>query len=336
MKIIFFGSDEFSIKSIEACLHSQMEIVLVVTTPAQKKGRGLKLEPSEVFKYCRAKKLPVQEFQKLRDPEVVKTILALRPDLFVAASYGKLIPPELLAIPKYRLNVHPSLLPKYRGAAPIHWPILNGDAETGVSVIDIAEKMDAGDIYLQETLTLGSRMTAQDLASQLSSLSYGVLKKVLEQVKNGNLRGVPQDEAAVTVAPQLEKKDGEISFKMRAEDIDRRVRGLQPWPGCYFFYKGSRIGLLETDLPKIGIPEPLPPIETDLPPALSEKNVLQPCTAADIILGAILSIEKDGSMAVATGEGVILIRQVKPEGKKAMAAADFAHGRRLEPGKVLE
>ena len=158
MKIVFFGSDAFSIKSLEACLHSAgMELVLVVTTPAKKKGRGLKLEPSEVFDYCQTKKLPVSEYPTLRDSKVAQDLIALRPDIFVVASYGKLIPGSLLEIPKYRLNVHPSLLPKYRGSAPIHWPILNGDKETGVSIIDIAEKLDAGDIYYQEKIPMDPR-----------------------------------------------------------------------------------------------------------------------------------------------------------------------------------
>ena len=139
MKIVFFGSDEFSIKALEACLHNASEVVLVVTTPAKKKGRGLHLEPSEVFRYCKAKDLPVAEFPTLKDPKVAESLLALRPDIFVVASYGKLIPASLLSIPKYRLNVHPSLLPKYRGSAPINWPILNGDTETGVTILDIAE-----------------------------------------------------------------------------------------------------------------------------------------------------------------------------------------------------
>ena len=155
MKIVFFGSDAFSIKALEACLHtSGMELSLVVTTPAKKKGRGLKLEPSEVYDYCRTKGLPVTEYPTLRDPKVAQELITLRPDLFVVASYGKLIPTNLLDIPKYRLNVHPSLLPKYRGSAPIHWPILNGDKETGVSILDIAEKLDSGDIYYQEQIAL--------------------------------------------------------------------------------------------------------------------------------------------------------------------------------------
>ena len=304
MKIVFFGSDAFSIKALEACLHSGMELVRIVTTPAKQRGRGLKLESSKVFDYCQTKDLPVVEYATLREPKVGQELLSLRPDIFVVASYGKLIPNNLLEIPKYRLNVHPSLLPKYRGSAPIHWPILNGDTETGVSIIDIAEKVDAGDIYCQERIAIDPRINAEHLASELARFSYGILKKVLGQVQDGKLRGIPQNESEATLAPQLSKQDGELSFTtMTAVEMDRKVRGLQPWPGAYCFVKNERIALLETELPG---------------------------TAASKRPGTILAIEKKGGVRIATQDGVLEILKVKPEGKKSMTAADFARGRRLQ------
>lgn len=304
MKIVFFGSDAFSVKALEACLHSGMELSLVVTTPPKKKGRGLKLESSEIFDYCQTKNLPVTEYSTLREAKVGQELLALRPDIFVVASYGKLIPQNLLEIPKYRLNVHPSLLPKYRGSAPIHWPILNGDKETGVSIIDIAEKLDAGDIYCQEKIAIDPRTNAAELASELARFSYGILKKVLAQVQAGNLRGIPQNESDATLARQLSKQDGELSLlTMTAEEIDRKVRGLQPWPGAYCFIKGERIALLETDLP-------------------GEDTGEKPAT--------LLAIEKEGNIQVATRIGILKILSVKPEGKKSMTGADFARGRRFQ------
>ena len=309
MRIIFFGSDEFSIKALEACLHDSAEVALVVTTPAKKKGRGLHLEPSKVFTYCKSKNLPVADFASLKDPSVAETLIALHPDVFVVASYGKLIPASLLSIPKYRLNVHPSLLPKYRGAAPINWPILNGDTETGVTILDLAEKLDAGDMYHQEKIAIGPRMNAEQLTAQLAALSYGILKKVLVEVKEGRIHGTPQNHDQMTYARQLEKKDGELSFSMTVDEIDRKVRGLMPWPGCYFFYNGERVGLLDA-MPMT--------IATDKAP------------------GTILEIDKDGSLSVATGQGILKLLAVKPEGKKVMPAADFARGRRLEPGTILQ
>jgi methionyl-tRNA formyltransferase len=335
MKIIFFGSDAFSIKALEACLHAPgMELALVVTTPAKKKGRGLKVESSEIFDYCQTKGLPVIEYPTLRDPQVAQALLALRPDIFVVASYGKLIPANLLEIPKYRLNVHPSLLPKYRGAAPVHWPILNGDKETGVSIIDIADKLDAGDIYYQEKIAIDPRADAASLASELARFSYGVLKKVLAQVKDGQLRGTPQNEAEATLAPQLSKKDGELSLTtMTAEEMDRKVRGLQPWPGAYCFVKGERIGILETEIisdachPR----NHLPGNQTGFP--------LETCVndnaETNRTPGTLLAIEKEGAIRVATKEGVLKILRVKPEGKSSMTAADFSRGRHFTPGILL-
>lgn len=308
MRVVFFGSDEFSIKALEACLHSDLEVVRVITTPAKKRGRGLHLEPTKVFAYAQSKHLSVSEFPRLRDPETVQSVLELRPDIFVVASYGKLIPPELLTIPKYRLNVHPSLLPLYRGAAPIHWPILNGDSETGVSIIDIVEKLDAGDIYCQETIPIDSRMTAVRLHAELASLSYGILKKVLQQIKMRQLKGTPQDETKATMARQLRKEDGELSFSEPAAALDRKVRGLQPWPGSFFFLKGERIAVLESNLFELA----------------EEKTP-----------GTLLFIEKSGGIVVATGHGAIRLLQVRPEGKKIMSAADFARGRHLCENDVL-
>ena len=310
MKLVFFGSDAFSIKALEACLHTAgIEVALVVTTPPKKKGRGLKLEPSEIFDYCQAKKLPVVEYPTLRDSKITQELIALRPDIFVAASYGKLIPSDLLDIPKYRLNVHPSLLPKYRGSAPIHWPILNGDTETGVSIIDIAEKLDAGDIYYQEKIAIDPRANAATLTSELARFSYGVLKKVFTQVQSGRLHGIPQIESEATLAPQLSKKDGELSFlNMTAGEIDRKVRGLQPWPGAFCFHGDERLAILETALPEL---------DTNEKP------------------GTIVTLDKEGGLTLATKKGAISILRVKPEGKKEMPAIDFANGRRLEAGNIL-
>ena len=192
----------------------------------------------------------------------------------------------------------------------MNWPILNADRETGVTILDIAEKLDAGDIYDQEKIPIGPRMNVLDLSAQLAALSYGLLKKVLQQIKDGKLRGIPQDESKVTFAPMLEKKNGEITFDKPALEIDRKVRGLRPWPGCHFFFKGERIALLETDLPE------------------TEAALQKP--------GTILTIDKRSGITIATTEGALTLVRVIPEGKKTMSAIDFANGRHLVPGIVLE
>lgn len=341
MKIVFFGSDAFSIKALEACRHSGMELSLVVTTPAKKKGRGLKLEPSEVATYCLAKALPTVEYASLKDPQVAKDLLALRPDIFVVASYGKLIPNSLLEIPKYRLNVHPSLIPKYRGSAPIHWPILNGDKETGVSIIDIAEKLDAGDIYCQEKIPIPADVNAAELTSELARFSYGLLKKVLEQVRSGQLRGTPQNESEATLAPQLSKTDGALSFHaMTAETLDRKIRGLQPWPGAYAFLNGERVAILKSALPARHAETAalLQKQESGEESQPSHNEILRheaPQDDGAASPGTLLSIEKDDGIRISTKEGILKILRVKPEGKKEMSAAEFARGRRFSPGACL-
>jgi len=311
MKLVFFGSSDFSLKSLDACLASGHETVLVVTTPPQKKGRGLHLEPTVVRVAAEKHGRPVEEFPELCDPEVVRKIRELAPDIFVVASYGKILPKSLLEIPKYRLNVHPSLIPRYRGAAPIHWPILNGDMETGVSIIDIAEKMDAGDIFYQTRYPIHPAMNAAELSHELASLSAQALQAVFRMIEQRSLAGIPQDESQATIARKLVKNDGLVSFRDSAEMISRKIRGLAPWPGCYFFFKQERVMLLSA-VPAVGVTS-----DPWVPP------------------GTLLEVDPGGSVLVSTAEKALRIFRVKPEGKNVMSAFDFVNGRRLSAGQVI-
>ncbi len=311
MKLVFFGSSDFSLKSLETCLASEHETVLVVTTPPQKKGRGLHREPTVVRVAAEKHERPVEEFTSLRDPEAFRKIKELAPDIFVVASYGKILPKTLLEIPKFRLNVHPSMIPRYRGAAPIHWPILNGDAETGVSIIDIAEKMDAGDIFYQTRYPIHPAMNAAELSHELALLSAQALQVVFRMIEQGMLAGVPQDEAQATIARKLIKDDGLVSFRDSAEAISRKIRGLAPWPGCYFFFKQERVMLLSA----------IPAVDAVVDPSVSP--------------GTLLEVDKSGSVLVSTAEKPLRIFRVKPEGKSVMTAFDFVNGRRLSVGQVV-
>ncbi|OQA56226.1 MAG: Methionyl-tRNA formyltransferase [Candidatus Omnitrophica bacterium ADurb.Bin277] len=308
MKIVFFGSSDFSLRSLEACLASGHETVLVVTTPPKKKGRGLHLEPTVVRLAAEKHGLPVEEFPHLRSSMASEKLKKLAPDIFVAASYGKIIPPELLSLPQYRLNVHPSLIPLYRGAAPVNWPILNGDKETGVSIIDIAEKMDAGDIFYQTRYPIHPAMNAVELLHELAKLSAEALAAVFEMIHKGALRGIAQDEAKVSFARKLTKEDGLISFEESADLIARKIRGLSPWPGAYFFFGQERVMLLAAA-----------PAEAS--------GTAKP--------GTVLSVEKEGSVLIAAGGGALRIHRLKPEGKNVMMASDFVNGRRLRVGETL-
>ncbi|MFA7001676.1 MAG: methionyl-tRNA formyltransferase, partial [Candidatus Omnitrophota bacterium] len=234
MKIVFFGSSDFSIPSLEACLDCGAQVSLVLTTPDRRKGRGLKELPTPVKLYCRDKGVPVISPESLKVSGPLEQVRALEPDLFVAASYGKIIPAGWLKVPKARLNVHPSLLPKYRGAAPVQWALLNGDALTGVSIMDIHERLDAGDIYLQKSISLDLAVNAEELTRLLAELSRVALAETLRDFSGGRLQGRPQNEQEAVYARKLEKSDGLIDWAQPALRIHNQVRGLAPWPGAFF------------------------------------------------------------------------------------------------------
>ena len=305
MRIIFFGSSKFSIKALEACLDSSHEICFVITTPPQKKGRGLKFQPSVVWEYANELNLPLKTYSNLKDSETVKEIESLKPDLFIVSSYGKFLPSEILRIPKYRFNVHPSLIPKYRGASPINAAILNADTETGISILDITSKLDAGDLYYQKRFSIASEMTAVELSDFLSQKSHEALLEVFEKLEKGKLVGIVQDDSKATFASALKKEDGLISFSEPALKLDCMVRGLQPWPGSFFMFQGQRIQVLNAAVLRA---------DTDKP------------------AGTLLSINEDESISISTSKNIIKILKVKPSGKNIMSAKAFVNGRRMDTG----
>lgn len=309
MKIIFFGSSDFSIPALKACCDASHDIVLVITTPDQKKGRGLKYGATVVKTFCEEYGLPVNAPESLKNPALIDAVQALSPDLFVVSSYGKFIPSSWLKIPSVAsLNVHPSLLPKYRGASPLNAPILNGDKETGISIAEVTAKLDAGDVFAQTRFPLDDHMDALQLEEKLGDLSYGLLLEVMQQAEKGKLHRVPQDEAAASYAGKLHKEDGLVHFGMDALEISRRVRGLKPWPGAYLLIEGLPFILLDVE-------------------AQSRSHESKP--------GTLLEIHTEGVITMATGKGVLHIKKVKPAGKKEMTGADYIRGRRLQPGFVF-
>lgn len=309
MSILFFGSSDFSLPALKACTESLHEVV-VVTTPDQKKGRGLKLQPNCVKTYSLEHRLSCLSPATLKDSSALEEVRQFQPDYFVVASYGKLIPSAWLAVArKHTLNVHPSLLPKYRGASPIQAPILNGDDETGVSIAKVTAKLDSGELYAQKALPLDSRMTADQLSILLADLSYGLLKEVLARADAGNLTGAPQEETQASYAPKLQKEDGRLNFSESAVQLDRKIRGFSPWPGAFIDFEGQILHLLSAEV-----------LIDDIQKAP----------------GMLVKIYPDGAMGVTTGGGILKIHQVKPSGKKAMTAAEFLRGRRIQPDFVFK
>jgi len=306
MKIIFFGSDHFSLSSLQACIESGNEITLIVTTPAQKKGRGLAMTSAPVQAEAEKRELPFIAPPDLKDPETYKCISALAPDFYVVSSYGKYIPSSYLGLPKLAsLNVHPSLLPLYRGSSPIQAALLSGDASTGVSIIEVAKKLDAGDIFRQVSLAIDTNDDYPSLSRKLAELSHSVLLEILTGMALSGLTRRPQMENLATYTRKFEKDDGLLKWENSVQDFDRKARALRPWPGTYVLFENTRLALLE------------------LEPAES---------ASHEIPGRVLEIGGDGSMLVSVGSGAIRISRVQLAGKNAVTARDFANGRRIKPG----
>ncbi len=310
MSIVFFGSSEFSLASLKACIDSGIPVSLIITTPDVQKGRGLQTQQTPVKIFAREKNISFIDPQKLKDAGILEQIQKISPDYFVVASYGKMIPGDWLKIPKkLAINVHPSLLPKYRGAAPLNWPILNGDEETGLSLAEVTDKLDAGDIFYQQAFKIGSQTDAAALNRHLEDMSYLALKETLSKLKAGQtVSRKVQDESQTCYARKLSKEDAVIRWNRSAQEIGRQVRGLQPWPGTCTFFQGQQIQILQV-------------------------NVLEASSAA--APGTAVEIFKQ-SFSVQTGKGTLEILKVKPAGKNEMSAGDFARGKRLEPGAAFK
>lgn len=307
MNIVFFGSSEFSIAALKACMETPNRVVQVITTPEKKRGRGQKVSATLVQNFAVQSGLPIAAPSTLKDEALLNTVRTLKPDLFVCSSYGKLIPSAWLQVPsRLCINVHPSLLPKYRGAAPLNWPILNGDRETGLSLAEITSKLDAGDIFFQERLEIPPEMDSGQLSGILADKSYGALIKLFERIAAGQIDRTPQDDAASSYARMIVKKDGLIQWQQSAAEISRKVRGLVPWPRAYTLFQGEPLQILRARACEGAFPDGAP--------------------------GELVAVQKDGSGIIRTADGCLQVFEVKPAGKSQMNAADFVRGRRLAPG----
>jgi len=302
-RVVFFGSPAWAVPVLEA-LAERHDVVLAVTQPDKPAGRGLKLKESPVAARARELGIPVLKPKRLKkNPEFLEAFKALRPDVAVVAAYGKIIPPEVLAVPKHGfLNLHPSLLPKYRGAAPVNWALIEGETETGVSIMRLDEGMDTGPIYRQLRVPIRPEETAAELSERLRDLGIPLLLEVLEDLEHETPR--PQ-EGEPSYAPLLTKEDGRIRFEEPAEKILARHRGVQPWPGSWFWHRGKRV--------KVHALRPEP---------------------GEGAPGEVLAVGPEGVL-VAAGEGAVRLMTVQPEGKRLMPAEAWARGYGVRPGGKL-
>ena len=310
MNIIFFGSDDFALVSLERLFRSDVKVVACVTQPDKAKGRGLKVQPSVIKEFAVKNKIPVLQPDFLRYDEVIEQLKSFHADLFVVIAYGKILPPEILALPKiFCINVHGSLLPKYRGAAPINWAIINGDKKTGVTVIKLNEMMDAGEILSQREMDISDKDTAFSVRARMAPLGADLLLETIKTIEKKTFKLTKQDFSKVTNASKLTKELGIIKWNEKAQTIHNLVRGLLPWPGAFTFYKGKRLRLLETRLPET-------PLNVKSAP------------------GSVIEISKAGIL-ISASDRPILVTRVHLEDGKPMEAHSFAIGHKLAAGHIF-
>ncbi|HPW17715.1 MAG TPA: methionyl-tRNA formyltransferase [Candidatus Aminicenantes bacterium] len=310
MRTVFFGSPPAALPSLEALLRAGHSVELVVTQPARPAGRGLRPVPSAVGAFAAGRGLPVLESARIRtDAATAGRIRAAAADVHVVVAYGQIIPRDIHYPPRYHsLNVHFSLLPKYRGAAPVQWTVLNGDPETGVTVIELDDRMDEGDILAREPVAVRPRESAAALEGRLAAVGAGLLVRTLAAIDT--VPRLPQDDAAASLAPKVRKEDGRVAWTETAAAVDRRILALADRPGVFTFFGGKRINLLRG-------------------------RALEGPAAGEAAPGRIVAAGKDG-LAVACGGGtVFLVETVRPAGRGAMSAHAFSLGTRLSPGDCL-
>ncbi|MEJ2637980.1 MAG: methionyl-tRNA formyltransferase [Desulfosarcinaceae bacterium] len=307
-RIVFMGTPEFAVPTLEALHHSRHTVAAVVTQPDRPKGRGRRRTPPPVKAAANALGHPVSQPESIKSDAFFTQMQRLGPDLFVVVALGQILPADLLDLPPLgAINVHASLLPRLRGSAPIQWAIINGDAETGVTTMQMDAGMDTGDILLKAKTPIRDTDTAQSLHDRLAPMGAELLIETLEQLAAGNLRPEPQEPQEATLAPMLSKKDGRIDWRRSAVEIDRLVRGLTPWPGAYTFCQERRLRLYRT--------RPLP--------------LEAPAAPGTIVQGFA------DELSVATGDGVLSVLEIQGASGKRLAVKDFLCGCDICPGHVF-
>jgi methionyl-tRNA formyltransferase len=310
-RVVFFGTPEFAVPTLQALLDSPYQVIAVVTQPDRPKGRGQKAQPSPVKQLAISNGLAVLEPDRLRDPRFLDPLRAFSADLGVVAAYGRILPEAVLDIPKHGLiNVHASLLPKYRGAAPVHRAVMAGETETGVTIMRVVKALDAGAMISKLTRPIRADETSADVERDLAVLGGRALVTAIKSILEGSAVETPQQESEATYAHKIEKKDGVIDWLRPARDIHNQIRGLHPWPHAFSELGGERIILLRSD------------VALNTPRRNAEP-------------GTILTAHGD-DLTVMTGSGVLRILALQREGRRPMSPREFLSGRRVEPGAVFQ
>ena len=308
MRIVFMGTPDFAVPSLEALLKSDDRVVGIVTQPDRPKGRGQQLTSSPVKMLAEREHLPLLQPTKMKDPALLAELSAWKPDLIAVAAFGRILPPAILSLPpRGCINVHGSLLPKYRGAGPIQWALINGETETGITTMLMDEGMDTGAMLLQARIAIAPEDTAGSLSPRLAELGGRLLVETLAQLKAGTLTPQAQDHSQATLAPLLKKEDGLVDWTSPATALANRIRGLTPWPGAQTYLKTDRWIICRAS-------------------AVNERATLGP--------GQITALTKD-AIHVATGEGVLAIHELQPANSRRMPAGQYLTGHQIHVGMQL-
>ena len=314
MKIVYFGTSEFALEPLKRLLASEHKIEAVITQPDSKGGRSLELMQSPV------KKLAISEGQKVLEYKkplhALSELRKIEADIYVVCAYGSFLPNEILELPKlYSLNIHPSLLPKYRGAAPINWALINGETKTGVTIFKVNSGMDAGDVAIIKELDIDLDDNVQTLSNKLSDLSSEMILEVVDELISDKITFTPQDKSKVSLARVLKKEDGLIIWNKDAREVHNLIRGTSGWPGAYFFFNNKRIKVLKSRVASV-------PLEIE--------------GESQYKIGEVVLAHKKQGLVIKCKNGYIKLLTLQLEGKKALDDTDFLIGFKIESGDKLE
>ncbi|MCH1961012.1 MULTISPECIES: methionyl-tRNA formyltransferase [Romboutsia] len=308
MRIVFMGTPEIALGCLQKIIDEKHEVIGVITQPDKPQNRGKKLGMPPVKELALKYDIPVYQPLKARDEEFVNVLKELNPDVIVVVAYGQILPKSILDIPKFGcINVHVSLLPKYRGAAPINWVIINGEEKTGVTTMYMDEGLDTGDMILQKEFALDNEITAGELHDKMMVVGAETLKETLDLIEKGCAPRTKQNHDEFSYAPMMDKSLGNIDFNKSAKDIHNLVRGVNPWPSAYTTYDGKTMKVWKTKV-------------------LNEESQKAP--------GTILSVDKDG-IKVSTLDKVILLEEIQMPGKKRVLVSEYIKGNSIDTSKIL-
>ncbi|MBU0672479.1 MAG: methionyl-tRNA formyltransferase [Candidatus Margulisbacteria bacterium] len=313
MKIVFMGTSAEAAQILAQLVKEKHQLAAVITQPDRPKGRGQKMAYPPVKEIALKHALPLEQPEKVKGNEILISLLkSIAPDIIVVVAYGKILPKSIIDIPRYGcINVHASLLPKYRGAAPVQWALLNGEKETGITIMRINELLDSGEIILQEKVKIDEADNTETLLKKLFAAGGKLLLEALQQIAEGNEKYISQNEAAATNAPAITKESGELDWRQSAAQIHNRIRALVPWPVAHTFYKEKLLKIWQSQIHVVDL----------------ETKYKQP--------GTVVQLVKNYGFIVATGEGHLLIREVQAAGKKRLPAYDFVIGHDVKIGESL-